>query len=106
MGKNSRPSFQKRAKEKARQDRRKEKDARRLETKERRANALPRTGAAAFLVTSSVAPVRRQSGQRPVSSSQWLCTVKPVCARADRASVPMAHPENSTVRRQRSQVTW
>ena len=49
---------------------------------------------------------RRQSGQRPVSSSQWLCTVKPVCARADRASVPMAHPENSTVRRQRSQVTW
>ncbi len=44
MGKNSRPSFQKRAKEKARQDRRKEKDARRLETKERRANALPRTG--------------------------------------------------------------
>ena len=49
---------------------------------------------------------RRQSGQSPVSSSQWLCTVKPVCARADRASVPMAHPENSTVRRQRSQVTW
>lgn len=44
MGKNSRPSFQKRAKEKARQDRRKEKDARRLETKERRANAPPRTG--------------------------------------------------------------
>ncbi len=44
MGKNSRPSFQKRAKEKARQDRRKEKDARRLETKERRANAPARTG--------------------------------------------------------------
>jgi hypothetical protein len=44
MGKNSRPSFQKRAKEKARQDRRKEKDARRLETKDRRANAPPRTG--------------------------------------------------------------
>ena len=44
MGKNSRPSFQKRAKEKARQERRKEKDARRLETKERRANASPRTG--------------------------------------------------------------
>ena len=44
MGKNSRPSFQKRAKEKARQDRRKEKDARRLETKERRASAPPRTG--------------------------------------------------------------
>ena len=44
MGKNSRPSFQKRAKEKARQERRKEKDARRLETKERRANAPPRTG--------------------------------------------------------------
>lgn len=44
MGKNSRPSFQKRAKEKVRQERRKEKDARRLETKERRANAAPRTG--------------------------------------------------------------
>lgn len=44
MGKNSRPSFQKRAKEKARQDRRKEKDARRLESKERRANASPKTG--------------------------------------------------------------
>jgi hypothetical protein len=44
MGKDSRPSFQKRAKEKARQDRRKEKDARRVETKDRRANASPRTG--------------------------------------------------------------
>jgi len=44
MGKNSRPSFQKRAKEKARQERRKEKDVRRLEAKERRANASPRTG--------------------------------------------------------------
>jgi hypothetical protein len=44
MGKNSRPSFQKRAKEKARQERRKEKDARRLEAKGRRANAIPRTG--------------------------------------------------------------
>jgi hypothetical protein len=44
MGKNSRPSFQKRAKEKARQDRRKEKDIRRAETKERRATASPRTG--------------------------------------------------------------
>lgn len=44
MGKNSRPSFQKRAKEKARQDRRKEKDMRRAETKERRATASPRTG--------------------------------------------------------------
>jgi hypothetical protein len=44
MGKNSRPSFQKRAKEKVRQERRKDKDARRLETKERRAQALPRTG--------------------------------------------------------------
>ena len=44
MGKNSRPSFQKRAKEKARQDRRKEKDARRLEAKGRRANAIPSTG--------------------------------------------------------------
>ncbi len=44
MAKNSRPSFQKRAKEKARQDRRKEKDARRLATKERRATAPARTG--------------------------------------------------------------
>jgi hypothetical protein len=44
MGKNSRPSIQKRAKEKARQERRKEKDVRRLETKERRATAFPRTG--------------------------------------------------------------
>jgi hypothetical protein len=44
MAKNSRPSFQKRAKEKARQERRKEKDARRLETKERRTNTPARTG--------------------------------------------------------------
>ncbi len=45
MGKNSRPSFQKRAKEKARQDRRKEKDARRLETRARReVNASAPTG--------------------------------------------------------------
>jgi hypothetical protein len=44
MAKNSRPSFQKRAKEKARQDKRKEKDARRLETKERRTNAPALSG--------------------------------------------------------------
>jgi hypothetical protein len=44
VGKNSRPSIQKRAKEKARQERRKEKDVRRLESKERRAGAPPRTG--------------------------------------------------------------
>jgi hypothetical protein len=44
MGKNSRPSIQKRAKEKARQEKRKEKDVRRLETKERRAQVSPRTG--------------------------------------------------------------
>ncbi len=44
MGKDSRPSFQKRAKEKARQEKRKEKDARRVETKDRRANASPKTG--------------------------------------------------------------
>ncbi len=44
MGKNSRPSFQKRAKEKARQERRKEKDTRRLETKERRSHAPAGTG--------------------------------------------------------------
>ena len=45
MGKNSRPSVQKRAKERARQERRKGKDARRLETKERRAAAPLRTDA-------------------------------------------------------------
>jgi len=44
MAKNSRPSFQKRAKEKARQERRKEKDARRIETKERLATTEPTTG--------------------------------------------------------------
>ena len=44
MGKNSRPSIQKRAKEKARQERRKEKDVRRIETRERRANPSQRTG--------------------------------------------------------------
>ena len=44
MGKNSRPSFQKRAKEKARQERQKEKDARRVEAKERKANVPPKTG--------------------------------------------------------------
>jgi hypothetical protein len=44
MGKNSRPSFQKRAKEKVRQERQKEKAVRRTETKERRANAAPRSG--------------------------------------------------------------
>jgi len=44
MSRNSRPSFQKRAKEMARQQRRKDKDARRLEAKERRANASPKTG--------------------------------------------------------------
>jgi hypothetical protein len=44
MGRNSRPSVQKRVKEMARQERRKEKDARRLEAKERRASAGPRAG--------------------------------------------------------------
>jgi hypothetical protein len=44
MAKNSRPSFQKRAKEKARQERRKEKDARRAETRDRKAGSSPRTG--------------------------------------------------------------
>ncbi len=44
MGKNSRPSFQKRAKERVRQDRRKEKEARRLETKQRQSQAPDRTG--------------------------------------------------------------
>jgi len=44
MGKNSRPSFQKRAKEKARQERQKGKDARRLEARERKANAPAKPG--------------------------------------------------------------
>ena len=44
MARNSRPSFQKRAKEKARQERQKEKSARRLEARERKANTPPRTG--------------------------------------------------------------
>lgn len=39
MGKNSRPTIQKREKEKARQQRAREKDARRVEAKERRATA-------------------------------------------------------------------
>jgi hypothetical protein len=42
MVKTSRPSAQKRAKEKARQERQKEKETRRLQAKERRANAGPR----------------------------------------------------------------
>jgi hypothetical protein len=42
MGKNSRPSFQKRQKEKARQERQKEKDARRVEARERKATAPPK----------------------------------------------------------------
>jgi len=44
MAKNSRPSFQKRAKEKARQERQKEKGSRRLEARERKANGPPKTG--------------------------------------------------------------
>jgi hypothetical protein len=44
MGKNSRPTLQKREREKARQQRQREKDAKRLESKERKANAPLRTG--------------------------------------------------------------
>jgi hypothetical protein len=44
MAKNSRPSFQKRAKEKARQERRKEKDVRRAEARDRKVGAAPREG--------------------------------------------------------------
>jgi hypothetical protein len=43
MGKNSRPSHQKREKEKARQERQKEKSARRLEAKERKASTPARS---------------------------------------------------------------
>ena len=42
MAKKSRPTFQKRAKELARQRKREAKEARRLEIKERKANAKPR----------------------------------------------------------------
>ena len=42
MGKNSRPTLQKREKEKLRQQRRVSKEARRSEAKERKANAPPR----------------------------------------------------------------
>jgi hypothetical protein len=42
MAKNSRPTAQKRAREKARVDRQKEKEQRRAEARERRANAVPR----------------------------------------------------------------
>lgn len=44
MAKNSRPTAQKRAREKARIDRQKEKEARRAEAKERKASATPHTG--------------------------------------------------------------
>ena len=42
MGKNSRPTIGKREKERARQQKRLDKEARRHEAKERKANALPR----------------------------------------------------------------
>jgi hypothetical protein len=44
MAKKSRPTFQKREKEKARQQRQKDKEQRRIESKERRAMAGPRVG--------------------------------------------------------------
>ena len=44
MPKKSRPTFQKREKEKARIQKQKDKEARRLESKERRGNALPMIG--------------------------------------------------------------
>lgn len=44
MGKNSRPTLQKREKEKVRQEKRRNKDARRLEARERRANTPERVG--------------------------------------------------------------
>ena len=42
MARQSRPTFQKRLKEKARQERRREKEQRRFESKERKDNSLPR----------------------------------------------------------------
>jgi hypothetical protein len=44
MAKRSRPTFQKREREKARVQKQKDKEARRLASKERKANAEPRTG--------------------------------------------------------------
>ena len=44
MGKNARPKMLKRQREKVLQERQKEKSARRMEAKERKANAPPRTG--------------------------------------------------------------
>ena len=44
MAKNSKPTSQKRAREKARIDRQKEKEARRMEAKERKAATPPRAG--------------------------------------------------------------
>ena len=43
MARQSRPTFQKRLKEKARQERRREKEQRRFESKERKATAGPRS---------------------------------------------------------------
>jgi hypothetical protein len=43
MAKKSKPTFQKRNREIARMEKQKAKEARRLEAKERRANAMPRT---------------------------------------------------------------
>lgn len=44
MAKKTRPTFQKREREKARMQKQKDKEARRLELKERKANAIPRVG--------------------------------------------------------------
>jgi hypothetical protein len=44
VAKNSKPTSQKRAREKARLDRQKEKEARRAEARERKATAPPRSG--------------------------------------------------------------
>jgi hypothetical protein len=44
MAKNSKPTSQKRAREKARMDRQKEKEQRRAEARERRATTPPRSG--------------------------------------------------------------
>ena len=44
MAKKSKPTFQKREREKARIQRQKDKEVRRLETRERKANTIPRPG--------------------------------------------------------------
>jgi hypothetical protein len=64
MAKNSRPTSNKRAREKAQVDRQKEKEARRTEARERKATAPPRSGD----VDPDIADIRPGPQPRP----DWL----------------------------------